>query len=327
MPAVRRLFARHLVGAGVEIGPGHVPFPVDYPGTEVSYVDRWSPGANRGLFPELGAEAPFPEPDIVCNLDVDRLSPLADESQDFVIASHVLEHLAEPLGMLVDIHRVLRPGGLLLLLLPDRTRTFDSTRQPTPLSHLVTEHERGVVEVDDAHIGEFLERTIPNEEWHALLALSPEDRKSMFELHRQRSIHVHCWTDEEFLDVLLHSMRAMGLGWEFVDGVISDDEGPQGFEFGWMLRRPTQDLPGDVFAARLEQTWQTWREERQTVLAIAGVSGSEMERLRVHIAALTAELEATRQHRDRALEWWTDWRAWGRPAARAARHIRRRVAP
>src|SRR5688500_15947632 len=90
MPALRTLLSRHLVGAGVELGPGHQPFPVPYDGVRVRYVDRWTPDENRTLFPELG-QADFPRPDIVANLDVDKLSALEDDSQDFVIASHILE--------------------------------------------------------------------------------------------------------------------------------------------------------------------------------------------------------------------------------------------
>ena len=53
------LLARYLVGDGVELGPGHSPFPIPYSGTNVRYVDRWVPDTNRELFPELG-EATFP---------------------------------------------------------------------------------------------------------------------------------------------------------------------------------------------------------------------------------------------------------------------------
>ena len=115
--AMTALLARFLAGDGVELGPGHSPFPIPYPGTNVRYVDRWVPDTNRELFPELG-EATFPMPDIVADLDTDRLSALDDESQDFVIASHVLEHLANPLAMLGEIHRVLRTWGVALVLLP-----------------------------------------------------------------------------------------------------------------------------------------------------------------------------------------------------------------
>ena len=65
----RRSLARHLHGCGLELGPGHEPFPVPA-GVEVRYVDRWAPDDNRALFPELGDVA-FPVPDVVADLDRD----------------------------------------------------------------------------------------------------------------------------------------------------------------------------------------------------------------------------------------------------------------
>lgn len=264
--AVRRGIARHLVGRGVELGPGHNPYPLDLPGTTVAYVDRWDPDENQALFPELGDAAPFPVPDVVCDLNTDRLEALDDTSQDFVIASHVLEHVAEPLGLLDDIHRVLRPGGTALILLPDMRRTFDRNRPPTGLDHLVREHSAGVTEVDDDHIREFLEFTEPDYEG-SVLSLSPEAQAALFDWHRRRSIHVHCWTEDDFLLVLEHGVRSMGHHWEFVDGVLSDDEGPDGTEFGFVLRRSPVSLAPDVAAARLRSAYAHWAGQRRALHA------------------------------------------------------------
>lgn len=45
--------------------------------------------------------------------------PVEDNSQDYVIASHLLEHLVSPLEALEEWHRVLKPGGTLVMCLPD----------------------------------------------------------------------------------------------------------------------------------------------------------------------------------------------------------------
>src|SRR5665213_2692013 len=149
------MLARYVSGRGLEIGPGHQPFNLRFPGVSVRYVDRWEPAQNAGLFPELGDDVFFPEPDIVSDLNVEGLSMVANESEDFVIASHVLEHLTDPVAQLADIHRVLRPGGIVLILLPDRRRTFDRARQGTTLEHLLADHAVGMQVPDDDHIEEF----------------------------------------------------------------------------------------------------------------------------------------------------------------------------
>lgn len=45
--------------------------------------------------------------------------PFPDGSFDIVTAKHVLEHTERPLAALAEIRRVLRPGGVLLVVVPD----------------------------------------------------------------------------------------------------------------------------------------------------------------------------------------------------------------
>jgi SAM-dependent methyltransferase len=49
-----------------------------------------------------------------------RALPLRDASFDLIVISHVAEHLTEPEPVFRELARVLRPGGLLLLLTPNR---------------------------------------------------------------------------------------------------------------------------------------------------------------------------------------------------------------
>jgi SAM-dependent methyltransferase len=41
---------------------------------------------------------------------------LPDESVDFVLVSHVIEHLYHPMNMLSEVRRVLRPGGIVMII-------------------------------------------------------------------------------------------------------------------------------------------------------------------------------------------------------------------
>jgi SAM-dependent methyltransferase len=47
--------------------------------------------------------------------DLQQPMPLEDASVDRVVSLNVVEHLADPVAHLTDCHRVLRPGGLLVL--------------------------------------------------------------------------------------------------------------------------------------------------------------------------------------------------------------------
>jgi SAM-dependent methyltransferase len=51
----------------------------------------------------------------------DRL-PFSDEAFDAVVMKDLLEHLAEPLGLVREARRVLRPGGLVFASSPDAQR-------------------------------------------------------------------------------------------------------------------------------------------------------------------------------------------------------------
>jgi len=244
------------VGSGIELGPGQHPFEIPLPGTHVQYVDRWTAQQSGELFPQLAAEAAFVEPDVVADFNTDRLGPIPECSQDFVIASHVLEHLAEPIGFLDEIHRVLRPGGVVLILLPDRNQTKDRGRSPTTISHLVAEYEARANEVSESHLVEWLQhRGKP-------FGSTRDEQLQTLERYRKRSIHVHCWNAPEFLAVIMWAIENLDEQWEFVDGCLPRDQFPSGIEFGCVLRR--SDAPTDAATRRLrfERAWTTWNDAR-----------------------------------------------------------------
>jgi len=225
------MLVRHLEGTGLELGPGHQPFPMPR-NVELRYVDRWSPEHSRDLYPELGPEVHFLAPDVVADFDVDRLAMIESGSEDFVVCSHVLEHLADPIGFLEEIQRVLRRGGVMILVLPDRRRTFDRDRPATTLEHLVAEHEARVTVVDDAHVSEFL--ALAGAEAAYLEQPAGTDRAEFLEWHRRRSIHVHCWTEDEFPEVLRYCVTRLSHHWELIERyALAEGD----IEFGYVLRK------------------------------------------------------------------------------------------
>lgn len=75
---------------------------------------------------------------------------------DFVIASHVVEHMANPLKALMEWRRVIRAGGCLLVVCPHKEGTFDHRRPVTALSHLADDYRNDVGEGDLTHLPEIL---------------------------------------------------------------------------------------------------------------------------------------------------------------------------
>lgn len=66
--------------------------------------------------------------------------PLKDNSVDYVINSHVVEHFFDPVKAIKEWLRVVKPGGYVFMIVPHKERTFDKLRTITPVSELVNRH-------------------------------------------------------------------------------------------------------------------------------------------------------------------------------------------
>lgn len=83
------IFDRYMQGRGIDIGCGNDPV---------------TPTCERWDFPQGDAQ---------------YLEGLADESFDWVFSSHCLEHMVDPVTALHNWWRVLKPGGHLIVSVPD----------------------------------------------------------------------------------------------------------------------------------------------------------------------------------------------------------------
>jgi SAM-dependent methyltransferase len=79
-----------------------------------------------------------------------------NEEYDFMLASHVLEHVANPVRALLEWQRIVRVDGLIVLILPDRRHTFDHRRSVTTLEHLLNDYQSDVGEDDLTHLQEII---------------------------------------------------------------------------------------------------------------------------------------------------------------------------
>ena len=64
---------------------------------------------------------------------------------DAFIASHVLEHIPDPIGLLRSLEQVLRPGGVVSLAIPDKRFCFDFFRPLSTVGGLLDAHVRKAV--------------------------------------------------------------------------------------------------------------------------------------------------------------------------------------
>ena len=127
------LAARYLRGGGIEIGALQNPLTVPAE-AKVKYVDVLTKAEALKHFPELPPSM-LVDPEIISNGQT--LTGVPDSNFDFCIANHVLEHMRNPAGALRNWLRVLRPGGIAYVAIPDRTNKLDHTRPVSRYEHVL----------------------------------------------------------------------------------------------------------------------------------------------------------------------------------------------
>ncbi|MCF8321919.1 MAG: class I SAM-dependent methyltransferase [Flavobacterium sp.] len=89
--------------------------------------------------------------------EASNLATVPSEKYDFLVASHCLEHCANTLKTVKEWLRVVRKGGAILLILPDKRYTFDQNRPITSFEHLLDDLKKDIGETDMTHLDEILE--------------------------------------------------------------------------------------------------------------------------------------------------------------------------
>ena len=199
----REIAWRYLKGQGIEIGALHQPLHVP-PRSVVKYVDRMSIPDLRRHYAEF-KDLPLVPVDIID--DGETLASIAGNSQDFVIGNHLVEHCQNPIAAIYNWLRVLRPGGVLYLSVPDKRFSFDRDRPITALEHLVRDYEESPAWSRMEHF----------REWAQYVARVPEDKieaKARKLLESDYSIHYHVWTALEFLQLIIHCRAVVRMGFE-----------------------------------------------------------------------------------------------------------------
>ena len=190
----RKISEQYVMGKGVEIGALHCPLHVG-PKADIKYVDLHPKEELMKLFPEIAS-------DLRTSVDIDilddgeTLTKIENESLDFLVANHFLEHCVNTLGTIRTHLSKLRRGGILYYAIPNKDYTFDRGRPLTTFEHISQDDLENSEQSQLEHYkewAEFVDKLTDDSkiENHAKQLMEKDNR-----------IHFHCWdamTCEEFL--------------------------------------------------------------------------------------------------------------------------------
>lgn len=132
----RKIAKQYLFGEGLEIGALHTPIKLPKKIT-VKYLDLIDYETAIDKFPELNRHK-LVKPDYIDNGF--ELGKIDNQSQDFVIANHVLEHSPNPIQVLRNWLAAIKPGGMLFFSVPVGEMCFDKGRELTSLDHFIKDY-------------------------------------------------------------------------------------------------------------------------------------------------------------------------------------------
>jgi SAM-dependent methyltransferase len=196
---MREIATSRLSGMGIEFGAGPSPMAVPLH-CRVFYSDRFSHAEQRD---SVFVNAPVRADQIVpphFRSDLQHMEGLPTGAFDFLIASHVIEHIPNPIMAIERAYSRLKPGGRLVLVVPDMLKTFDRDRERTPLDHFILDHKAPSRRRDRDHFVEFYTKAFPVEE--------PRREKAIDDSWlAEDSIHFHTWTYESFMEMIEYVTR------------------------------------------------------------------------------------------------------------------------
>jgi O-antigen biosynthesis protein len=202
---VRRAIAHvYLSGHGIEVGAGTRPVPIPEHAT-VRYGDIRDDATLLQYFAAV-KDHQIPGGAFI---DAQALAGEADESLDFIITAHVIEHLIDPIGSIAHAMRVLKPAGRYLLIVPDMAHTWDKDRPETTIEHVLADyHDGGIGTLKQAY-REHLSFVHPI---YGGERLTPQDIETQIlgDIEARPDIHFHAWTGAGFRRILAAISSTLG---------------------------------------------------------------------------------------------------------------------
>lgn len=200
------LMQKYCRGHGAEIGAGVQPVLVPI-GSRTTYIDA-VPAAFWRKLPQ------WADQDVLQAEIIDEGSTLAtvkDETFDYLVAAHVLEHIDDPILALKNWIRVVKPGGHIVIAVPDMRLCDEEHRALSTVDHFQRDHGEGPQVSAEYHYREH--GLNPDEYTGEKLAEYIKDH--------ERMIHYHTFT----LTSLVQLLGAVeSIGFELVEACLNVNE-------------------------------------------------------------------------------------------------------
>jgi SAM-dependent methyltransferase len=303
---IRLLTAGHDLATahGLEIGPRDAPL-IRKPHNRVLYADYADAETIRANLHD-----PAIDKSQVVDVDIvtggGKLSAATAEKFDYIVASHVAEHVPDLLGWLIDLQSVLRPGGTLGLGIPDRRFTFDRARAESTIAEAVEAWLLGLTRPSPRQVfdsaWQAFDISVP-QGWRGEIPpageLAQRQAKLRPALDLVRAMHAeqryndaHCWvfTPASFLTLLAQAAE-LGLLPYTLDTFHPTESG--GYEFFAVLRR-TDGETAAASIANAQALLATWPAEAEFA---AAHENPEIRSLRNENVALREALGTMRASR------------------------------
>lgn len=142
------------------------------------------------------------------------------ESYDFLISSNCLEHVANPMAALDGWISVLRPGGKIIVVVPNQRHNFDHRRPVTTFEHVMSDYHNNVGEDDATHFEEVLALTDRTLQSRSHVPSSEAFRQQVLNNPQKRCVHHHVFDSELLKSMAAHfgleEVRVMDARTEFI---------------------------------------------------------------------------------------------------------------
>ncbi len=133
---------------------------------------------------------------LIC--EASNLSSICNK-YDVVISSHMLEHCANPIKVILEMKKIINPGGYILFVVPGNKNCLDRFRHVTDFSHILKDYEDDVSEGDLTHLEEVIMKHNYAEDY---ALLSKEDfREKCLENIKYRIMHHHVFNSKLLTEI------------------------------------------------------------------------------------------------------------------------------